>query len=143
MACIRFLWFCWSCLERSRWQQRAALQPGEGSPLFRRGSRCARAFEQGRVPMFTRESKQEPSAREVKNRKTGLRCRSWIFKQLLCRYYATRDKALLRRKDNCVIMKQKMGEEVGHYEATGSFQTYSGRRSTGYFLCTPGRYGAF
>ena len=57
MACIRF--FRSFCLERSRWQQRAALRPGEGSPLFRRGSRCARAFEQGRVLMLTRESKQE------------------------------------------------------------------------------------
>ena len=39
-----------------------------GHPLFRRGSRCARAFEQGRIPMLTRESKQEPSAREVEKR---------------------------------------------------------------------------
>ena len=63
---IPFLWFCWSCLERSRWQQRAALRPGEGSPLFRRGSRCARAFEQGRVPMLTRESKQERLREKLK-----------------------------------------------------------------------------
>ena len=56
MACIRFLRSF--CLERSRWQQRAALRPGEGSPCFGVEA-TVRAFEQGRVPMFTRESKQE------------------------------------------------------------------------------------